>query len=50
MTTLTNSCRIASHFIEDCKSDDLSNLKFIIVDVVNGTNELSCDEIDSLLL
>ena len=45
-----SSCRIASHFIEDCKSDDLSNLKFIIVDVVNGTNELSCDEIDSLLL
>ena len=45
-----SSCRIASHFIVDCKSDDLSNLKFIIVDVVNGTNELSCDEIDSLLL
>lgn len=45
-----NTCRIARHFIEDCKDETFSNLKFIIVDVVNNTDLLEKNDIESLLL
>ena len=43
-------CRIARHFLEDCIDETFSNLKFIIVDVVNNTDSLTKHDIDSLLL
>jgi hypothetical protein len=44
------TCRIVRHFIEDCIDETLSNLKFLIVDVVNNIDRLEKDEIDALLL
>ena len=42
------SCKIIRHFIEECKG--LSNLRFIIVDIINNVDHPSFDEIDDLLL
>ena len=46
------SCRIVRHYIEDCihENDPLGYIKFIIVDGLNNTENLSSDEIDALLL
>jgi len=44
------TCRIVQHFIEDCPDPTLNNLKFIIVDAVNNTDNISKTDIDSLLL
>ena len=44
------TCRIVRHFIEDCPDDSLCNFGFIIVDVVNNTNDLSKTQIDTILL
>lgn len=44
------TCRIVSHFIEECVDESLSNLKFIIVDGLNNTELLSKSDVDSLLL
>ena len=46
------SCSIVNHFIDVCSdTDDLSrNIRFIIIDQVNNTNNLSPDDIDDLLL
>ena len=42
------SCKIVRHFIEDCKW--VSNLRFIIVDVLNNVDQFLSDETDDLLL
>ena len=46
------SCRIVRHYMEDCinENDPLGYIKFIIVDGLNNTENLSSDEIDALLL
>ena len=46
------SCRIVRNYIEDCihENDPLGYIKFIIVDGLNNTENLSSDEIDALLL
>ena len=44
------TCRIVRHFIDDCPDESLSNFGFIIVDVVNNTDNVSKLEIDSILL
>ena len=44
------TCKIARHFIEDCPDPTLRNFKFVIVDVVNNTEKLSKEDVDSLLL
>jgi len=38
------------HFIEVCPDETLANLKFIIVDTVNNTDNLTKSDVDSLLL
>ena len=45
-----HSCRISTHFIETCKDPTVSNLKFIIVDSINNTENLQESQIDELLL
>ena len=47
-----HSCRIVSHFIDECFDNDVpfKNLAFIIIDVVENTNGLTHDEIEDLLL
>ena len=42
------SCKIVRHFIEECKG--LSNLRFIIIDVLNNVDHFSSGDIDDLLL
>ena len=42
------SCKIAGHFIEECK--EASNLHFIMTDFLNNVDHFSFDEIDDLLL
>ena len=42
------SCKIVRHFIEECKG--MSNLRFIIIDVLNNVDNFSSDEIDDLLI
>ena len=42
------SCKIVRHFIEESK--EVSNLRFIIVDVLNNIDHFSSDEIEDLLL
>ena len=42
------SCKIVRHFIEECKG--VSNLRFIIVDILKNINHFSSDEIEELLL
>ena len=44
------SCKTVRRFIDDCPDENLANLKFVIVDVVNNTDGLSTDDIDILLL
>ena len=46
------SCSIVNHFIDVCSdADDPSrNIRFIIIDQLNNTNNLSPDDIDDLLL
>ena len=46
------SCSIANHFIDVCSdTDDPSrNIRFIIIDQLNNTNNLSPDDTDDLLL
>ena len=44
------TCRIARHFIDECIDTSLSNLRFIIVDIVNNTELLDQKEIDNILL
>ena len=44
------SCRIVKHFINDCPDETVSNIRFIIVDVVNNTELLSKEKLDKLLL
>lgn len=44
------TCRIVQHFMDDCKNETLSNLKFVIVDVVNNADTLSKTDIETLLL
>ena len=46
------SCSIVNHFIDVCSdTDDPSrNIRFIIIDQLNNTNNLSPDDIDDLLL
>ena len=41
------SCKIVRHFIEEWKG--VSNLRFIIVDVLSNVDHFSSDEIDDLL-
>ena len=43
-------CRISRHFIEDCIDVSLSNLKFVIVDAVNNSANLTENELEDLLL
>ena len=42
------SCKILRHFIEECKG--VSNLRFIIVDILSNVDHFSSDEIHDLLL
>ena len=42
------SCKIATHFIEKCKG--VSNLRFIIVDVLNNVDHFLHDRIEDLFL
>ena len=45
------TCRIVKHFINECpQTENLENLKFILVDTVNNAHTLSNREIDELLL
>ena len=44
------TCRIVKHFINDCVDETLSNFHFIIVDVVNNTENLDKQELDNILL
>ena len=44
------TCRIVKHFIDDCRDDTLKNLYFIIVDVVNNTENLTKNELEEILL
>ena len=44
------TCRIAKHFIDECKNESLTNLRFVIVDTVNNVENLSQAQIDHLLL
>ena len=46
------SCEIVKHFLNDCKDSEepSKNLGFIIIDVLNNTENLSLSEIDDLLL
>ena len=44
------SCRIVKHFINDCPDETVSNIRFIIVDVVNNTECLSEEKLEQLLL
>ena len=44
------SCKIVKHFINSCPDPTASNIRFVIVDVVNNTENLSPDELDRLLL
>ena len=41
------SCKVFKHFIEECKG--MSNLPFIIVDVLNNLDHFSSDSIHELL-
>ena len=45
-----STCRIANHFIHECPDETFSNLKFIIVDVVNNAELLSSENLESILL
>ena len=42
------SCKIVRHFIEECKG--VSNLRFIVVDVLSNVDHFSSNEIEDLLL
>ena len=42
------SCKIVRRFIEECKG--VSNLRFIIIDVVNNVDHFSSNEIVNLLI
>ena len=46
------SCEIVKHFLNDCKDSEepSKNLGFVIIDVLNNTENLSLSEIDDLLL
>ena len=46
------SCRIVTHFIDECSDEEIpfKNLVFVIVDVVNNTSGLTHNQIDDLLL
>ena len=44
------TCRIVQHFTHNCNDEFFSNLRFIIVDVVNNVELLTLQEIDTLLL
>ena len=44
------TCRIVTHFIDDCTDRTCSKLKFMILDVVNNVDGLSGDEVETLLL
>ena len=44
------TCRIVQHFLDVCKDVTLSNLKFILVDCVNNADDISKNEIETLLL
>ena len=48
INSYVKSCKIVRHFIKECKR--LSNLCFIIVDILNNIDRLSSDETDDLLL
>ena len=47
-----NSCEIVKHFIDVCKDEQTptSNIRFILHDSLNNTDNLSSEEIDNLLL
>ena len=44
------TCKIVKHFIDDCPIDPLHNIRFVIVDVVNNSENLSQVDLDALLL
>ena len=45
------SCKIVKHSLDECPSDEtVSNLRFVIVDVINNTENLSKPEIEAILL
>ena len=44
------TCRIASHFIDECIDDGCKNMKFVIVDVVNNAECINGEDLESLLL
>ena len=46
------TCNIVKHYLDVCKDSDnpCRYLRFILVDVVNNTENLSVEEVDNLLL
>ena len=44
------SCRIVKHFIDECCDNNLQNIYFVIVDVLNNIESLKKKEIEELLL
>ena len=46
------TCKIVRHFIEECihENDPLGFIKFIIIDRLNNTENLSSEQIDTMLL
>ena len=45
------SCKIVKHFIDECRAnEDVDNLRFIIVDVVNNSEQLDKNELEATLL
>ena len=46
------TCRIVKHFIDECydSTNPFKNLGFLIIDVLNNVDNLTRDDIESLLL
>ena len=46
------SCKIATHFIDECSDEEIpfKYLAFVIIDVVNNTSGLTLNQIEDLLL
>lgn len=44
------TCKIATHFIDECADDAFTNVKFVIVDVVNNAECMEKQNLEALLL
>ena len=44
------TCRIVKHFINDCPDPTLSNIRFIIIDVIDNAEQFSKERLEQLLL